>query len=97
MIIWLVLKVAICLRPETQAMRHDWIELNPKIMFGKPVIKGTRVTVEQILRKLAGGMTVQQILVDHPHLTADDVYAAAEFAADYLAQEEIEFSGGQQP
>jgi uncharacterized protein (DUF433 family) len=53
------------------------------------VIIGTRITVEHILRKLAGGMTVGEILADHPHLTADDVYAAAAFAADYLAQEEI--------
>ena len=70
-------------------MVYDRIEINPAIMFGKPVIKGTRITVEQVLRKLAGGMTVQEILEDHPHLTPDDIYAAAAFAADYLAQEEI--------
>lgn len=75
-------------------MTHDHIEINPAIMFGKPVIKGTRITVEHILRKLAGGMTIDEILIDHPHLTPDDVYAAA-FAADYLAQEEIVFAGGQ--
>ena len=44
----------------------DRVEINPKVMFGKPV-KGTRITVEHILRKLAGGMTVQEILADHPH------------------------------
>lgn len=76
-------------------MTHERIEINPKIMFGKPVIKGTRITVEQILRKVAGGMSINQILVDHPHLTPDDVYAAAAFAADYLAQEEIILAGGQ--
>jgi uncharacterized protein (DUF433 family) len=48
-------------------------------MFGKPVIRGTRITVELILRKLAGGMTADQIIADHPHLTQDDVYAAADF------------------
>ena len=42
-------------------MIHDRIETNPKIMFGKPVIKGTRITVELILRKLGGGMTVSEI------------------------------------
>ena len=68
-------------------MTHDRIEIDPAIMFGKPVIRGTRITVEQILRKLAGGMTIEQILHDHPHLTPDDVYAAAAFAADYMAQE----------
>lgn len=76
-------------------MIHQRIEINPEIMFGKPVIKGTRITVEQILRKLAGGMTVAQILADHPHLTPDDVYAAADFAADHLAQEDIIFASGQ--
>lgn len=76
-------------------MTHTRIEMNPAIMFGKPVIKGTRITVEQILRKLAGGMTVAEILTDHPHLTLDDIYAAAAFAADYLAQEDILFADGQ--
>lgn len=42
---------------------HPRIEINPKIMFGKPVIKGTRITVEHLLRKLAGGMWVEQILI----------------------------------
>ena len=61
--------------------RYDRIEINPNIMFGKPVIKGTRVTVEQILRKLAGGMTVEEIITDHPHLRKEDILAAQEFAA----------------
>ena len=74
---------------------HTRIEIDPAIMFGKPVIRGTRITVEQVLRKLAGGMTVDEILDDHPHLTPDGVYAAAAFAADYLAQEEIVFADGQ--
>ncbi len=71
------------------------IEINPNVMFGKPVIKGTRITVEHLLRKLAGGMTVPEIISDHPHLTPDDLYAAAAFAADYLAREEIIFANGQ--
>jgi uncharacterized protein (DUF433 family) len=71
--------------------RYDRIEINPNIMFGKPVIKGTRVTVEQILRKLAGEMTVEEIITDHPHLRKEDILAAQEFAADYLADEEIAF------
>ena len=74
---------------------HDRIEINPAIMFGKPVIKGTRITVELLLRKLAGELTVDEILTDHPHLVPDDIYAAAAFAADYLAQEEIIFAGGE--
>jgi uncharacterized protein (DUF433 family) len=70
---------------------YEKIEINPNIMFGKPVIKGTRVTVEQILRKLAGGMTGEEIIADHPHLRKEDILAAQEFAADYLADEEIAF------
>ena len=76
-------------------MVYEQIEINPNIMFGKPVIKGTRITVEQILRKLAGGLSIDDILRDHPHLTSDDIYAAAAFAADYLAQEEIILANGQ--
>jgi len=75
-------------------MKHERIEINPGIMFGKPVIKGTRITVEHILRKLAGGMTLEEIIKDHPHLKLEDILAAQEFAADYLGQEEIIFASG---
>ena len=76
-------------------MQHERIEINPDIMFGRPVVKGTRITVELLLRKLAGGMTVDEIIEDHPHLETADIYAAAAFAADHLAQEEIIFANGQ--
>ena len=72
--------------------KHKRIEINPDIMFGKPVIKNTRITVEQILRKLAGGMTVEEIITDHPHIKKEDIFAAQEFAADYLADEAIAFA-----
>lgn len=72
--------------------RHERIEINPDIMFGKPVIRGTRITVEHILRKLAGGMTPEEILEYQPHLKLEDILVAQEFAADYLAQEEIVFA-----
>jgi uncharacterized protein (DUF433 family) len=78
-------------RAELVMKKYERIEINPDIMFGKPVIKGTRVTVEQILRKLAGGLTVAEIITDHPHLKKEDILAAQEFAADYLADEEIAF------
>ena len=61
-------------------MNHPRIERNPAIMFGKPVIKGTRITVELILRNLAAGKPFVEILVAHPHLTIEDVYAAEAFA-----------------
>jgi uncharacterized protein (DUF433 family) len=59
--------------------------MNPDIMGGKPVIRGTRVPVELIRRKLGAGMSVEAILADHPRLTLEDVRAAQAFAADYLA------------
>ena len=70
---------------------YDKIEMNPNIMFGKPVIKNTRITVEQIMRKLAGGMTIEEIIRDHPHVNREDILAAHEFAADFIADEDIAF------
>ncbi len=52
---------------------HKRIDINPKIMFGKPVISGTRITVEHILRKLAEGITIKEIIKDHPHLKPEDI------------------------
>jgi uncharacterized protein (DUF433 family) len=60
-------------------------------MVGKPVIRGTRITVEHILRLLGGGLTPEQIIAEHTHLTLEDVRAAQAFAADYLADEEIAY------
>lgn len=70
-------------------MAHERIEMNPDIMGGKPVIRGTRVPVEMVLRKLGAGMTPEAIVADHPHLTLDDIRAAQAFTADYLADEEV--------
>ena len=67
------------------------ITRNPAVMGGKPCIRGTRITVEHILRKLGEGLTVEQILAEHPRLKLEDIYAAERFAADYLASEEIAF------
>jgi len=65
------------------------IEVNPKVMAGKPVIKGTRVPVELILRLLAQGITFEKLLEDYPHLTKEDIQAALLYAAGVLANEEI--------
>jgi uncharacterized protein (DUF433 family) len=70
-------------------MTYERIEINPDIMAGKPVIRGTRVPVELVLRKLGAGLTPEAILVDHPRVTLDDIRAAQAFAADYLADEDI--------
>jgi len=59
------------------------IEINPKIMFGKPVIKGTRIPVEIILRKLAQNFSMDKILQDYPRLTSKDIQAALEYAKEY--------------
>jgi uncharacterized protein (DUF433 family) len=58
------------------------IDMNPKVMLGKPVIRGTRITVELVLRKLADGATHQDLLEAYPHLTKDAIQAAITFAAD---------------
>jgi uncharacterized protein (DUF433 family) len=70
-------------------MTHDRIVMNPEVMGGKPTIHGTRIPVETILRKLGAGMTMDEILADHPRLTAEDIRAAQAFAADYIADEEL--------
>ena len=65
--------------------RNERIETNPQVMFGKPVIRGTRITVEQILRELGEGATPEEVVAAHPRLTLDDVRGAQAFAADCLA------------
>ena len=68
-------------------MAHDRIERDPEVMMGKPVIKGTRITVELILRECARGAPVDEIVDAYPKLTSDDVHAALAYAADYLSRE----------
>jgi len=70
-------------------MKNDLIQSDPSIMMGKPVITGTRITVELILEKLAAGETVEQILEAHPRLTREAVYAALDFAAQALRADVI--------
>lgn len=65
------------------------IEINPKIMTGKPVIRGTRITVELILEKLAAGESIAQIIEAYPHLTEDQIKAALAFAAASLKADSI--------
>lgn len=65
------------------------IVVDPKVLVGKPVIRGTRITVEQILRELGAGMGDAEILAAHPRLTAEDIRAAQAFAADWLAEETV--------
>ena len=67
------------------------IEINPKIMLGKPVIRGPRITVELIVRKFAEGASKKILLEAYPHLKEEDLQAALNYAADVLAHEETVF------
>jgi uncharacterized protein (DUF433 family) len=71
----------------------DRIEVNPKVMLGKPVIRGTRITVELILRKLSEGAREADLLGAYPRLTPEDIKAAMGYAADTLAHEETVLVG----
>lgn len=65
-------------------MQRQLIVSDPNVMKGKPVIAGTRITVELILEKLAAGETIEQILDAHPRLTREAIRAALTFAAEAL-------------
>ncbi len=68
---------------------HPYIEINPYIMMGKPVIKGTRITVEMILESLSAGESTENLLASYPRLTKDAIFAALSFAAEALKGEKI--------
>jgi uncharacterized protein (DUF433 family) len=68
-------------------MTHDRITRDPSIMMGKPIVTGTRLTVELILRECARGATVDEIVENYPSLSGEDIQAALAYAADYLSQE----------
>lgn len=71
------------------------IEINPAVMLGKPVIRGTRIKVELLLRKLAEGASEADLLDAYPNLSTDDIRAAINYAADAIAHEDwIEGSAG---
>ncbi len=69
------------------AVEHDRIERDPRVMMGKPVVKGTRITVELILREVSAGLSFGEIVDAYPRLTESDVKAALAFAADYMRHE----------
>jgi uncharacterized protein (DUF433 family) len=72
-----------------ELMTHPRISSDPAVMMGKPCIKGTRITVEVILRKLGAGRSFADLLEAYPQLTADDLRAALAFAADYMQHETV--------
>ncbi len=63
---------------------HEHISTDPAVMMGKPCVKGTRITVELVLRWLAGGNSVADVVAAYPQLTEADIRAALEFAADSM-------------
>ncbi|MBL7791423.1 MAG: DUF433 domain-containing protein [Saprospiraceae bacterium] len=65
------------------------IHSDSKVMLGKPIIKGTRITVELLLRKLADGYSFEEILGMYPHLKLDDILAAVAYAAAMMESEEV--------
>jgi uncharacterized protein (DUF433 family) len=71
------------------SMPERLIVSDPTVMMGKPVIKGTRITVELILEKLASGETIEQILEAHPRLTRESIQAALSFAAEMLRSDVV--------
>lgn len=70
-------------------MAKGQIVVDPKIMLGKPIIAGTRITVEQILKLLAAGETEKTILENYPHLTKQDIRAAIDYAAEIVGEEKV--------
>ena len=62
---------------------------DPKIMLGKPVMKGTRMTVELVLKKLSEGMSVDELIQAYPHLTREDILAVLSYSAHVISREEI--------
>lgn len=70
-------------------MKFERISIDPKVMLGKPCIKGTRITVELILEKLAGSGSVEWILDAYPHIKREDVLEAIRYAHSVLTNEDI--------
>ena len=65
------------------------ITADPAVMMGKPMIRGSRLTVEHLLDELAGGLAIDELLASHPRLTRDDVQAALAFAAESARMERL--------
>jgi uncharacterized protein (DUF433 family) len=68
---------------------HERIIADPAIMVGKPIVKGTRITVELILKSLASGMGIEDIISAYPQLVPEDIFCALAYSASVVADEEI--------
>ena len=67
----------------------DRITINPDVMVGNPTIRGLRITVEQVLKALAGGMATQELLEDYPELAPEDMQAVLLYAAELVSEEQV--------
>jgi len=65
------------------------IMINPDIVVGKPTIRGLRITVEQILKALAGGVAIKDLLEDYPELEPEDIQAVLLYAAELVSEEQV--------
>jgi len=65
------------------------ITVDPAVMVGKPTIRGLRITVEQILKALAGGVTVDELLEDYPDLEKEDIHAVLLYASERISEEQV--------
>jgi len=70
-------------------MYKERIEINSKILLGKPIIKGTRISVEFILELLANGWSYEEILKNYPQLTKEDILAAIEYSLELVRNEKV--------
>jgi len=70
-------------------MIYERIAIDPKVMSGKPVIRGTRIPVELIVRMVGQGISDEEILREYPRLVQDDIRAAVSYAADVVAGEDL--------
>ena len=64
-------------------MLHERIHCDPNVMVGKPVVRGTRITVDLLLREVAHGFSFAEIIAEYPHITEADIRAALAYAADH--------------
>jgi uncharacterized protein (DUF433 family) len=74
-------------------MQEERITVNPKVCNGKPVIRGTRIMVKNILGMFAGGYTIEKILGSYPELKQEDVLAALEYATQVIDEEKVILRG----
>jgi uncharacterized protein (DUF433 family) len=68
---------------------QDRIAVDPKVLTGKPVVRGTRISVELVVDLLAAGWSHEQILTSYPHLTEEDVRACLRYASELLREEQV--------